>query len=474
MTAFVPSSQVERIRQAINHPIVDADGHILEYLPLIHEIAEELSDRPTADDMLADLCDRTTRLRSTDRRDRRSMGMWRGSWWGAPAANTTDRATTTLPRLLYHRLDELGIDFQFVYPTLGLLVFLTPDADLRRLMARSFNIYYSSVFEGVRDRLEPGAVIPMHTPQEAVEEIRFAVSELSLRTVVMTGVIRRPLPGGGVPGAIWMDTVGHSGDHDYDPVWEECRRLRVVPTFHGTGMGWGSRVSPDNYIFNHLGSFSAACEATCRSLVMGGAVARFPELSWMFLEGGVTWAAQLQADLLEHFEKRNRQAVSQYDPRLIDWEQMNALFAEYATGRLAKSERPSSQAWVPYLSDPGDGDPLQDDFADSGVTAPEQFLEFFSSFYFGCEPDDRLCAVAFDRRLNPHDANLNAVFSTDIGHWDVRDSREVLGEVWRLREQSLLSERDFRALTYSNVVESHTRMNPDFFRGTALDGTGLD
>jgi len=232
-------------------------------------------------------------------------------------------------------------------------------------------------------------------------------------------------------------------------------------------MGWGSRTSPDNYVYNHLGSFSAACEACCRSIIMGGAASRFPNLSWMFLEGGVTWAAQLQADLIEHFEKRNHVAVSQYDPRRIDWTLMNSLFAEYATGRLTKSEQPSD-VWVPYLSDPGDGDPTQDDFADSGVTSPEQFLERFRSFYFGCEPDDRLCAVAFDERLNPRGSRLNAVFSSDIGHWDVQDAREVLSEVWSLREESLLSEEDFRRLMFGNVVESFTRMDPGFFDGTAI------
>jgi len=418
--------------------------------------------------MMAPLCDRTRAVRATDRDARRSAGMWRGSWWGVPAGNTVDRATTTLPRLLYHRLDEFGIDFQFVYPTLGLLVMLVADDELRRLMARSFNIYYASIFEGLRDRLEPAAIIPMHSPDEAVEEIRYAVAELGLRTVVMSGAIPRRLPGATVDGAIWIDTVAYGSDFDYDAVWRECERLRVVPTFHGTGMGWGSRVSPDNYVFNHLGSFSAAGEACCRAIVMGGAAARFPNLSWLFLEGGVTWPAQLQADLLEHFEKRNIGAVSQYDPRRIDRSLLRSLFAEFASGRLAKAE-PNFDDLVPYLSDPADGEPMEDDFADSGITGPEGFLEAFHRFYFGCEPDDRLCAVAFDERLHPGGSRLNAVFSSDIGHWDVQDAREVLSELWRLREESLISEADLRRLMFGNVVECFLRARPDFFTGTSIE-----
>jgi len=39
-----------------------------------------------------------------------------------PTENTLDRGTTTLPRLLYERLDEFGTDFAIIYPTAGLRV----------------------------------------------------------------------------------------------------------------------------------------------------------------------------------------------------------------------------------------------------------------------------------------------------------------------------------------------------------------
>ena len=40
-------------------------------------------------------------------------------WWGAPTANTLDRATAMLPGLLYDRMDELGFDLTVLYPTAG-------------------------------------------------------------------------------------------------------------------------------------------------------------------------------------------------------------------------------------------------------------------------------------------------------------------------------------------------------------------
>ena len=98
----------------------------------------------------------------------------------------------------------------------------------------------------------------------------------------------------------------------------------MTPTFHSTGMGWGSRTSPTSYVANHVGSFGAAGEALCRSLVLGGVMHRFPELRFAFLEGGVTWAATLCSDLVGHFEKRHSDAIGRYDPDRLDRAQLDA------------------------------------------------------------------------------------------------------------------------------------------------------
>ena len=109
------------------------------------------------------------------------------------------------------------------------------------------------------------------------------------------GLVQRPAPGVDPPSraARWVDTLGHDSDYDYDPLWQRCVELGVSPTFHSAAMGWGSRTSPTNYVYNHIGIFAAAGEALCRSLFLGGVPHRFPELRFAFLEGGVAWAASL-------------------------------------------------------------------------------------------------------------------------------------------------------------------------------------
>ena len=71
--------------------------------------------------------------------------------------------------------------------------------------------------------------------------------------------------------------------------------------------------------------------------------------------------------------------------------------------------------------------------------------------------------------MNPFGARLNAMFSSDIGHWDVQDASEVLSESYELVERGVLGVDDFRDFTFTNTVHLHGKMNPQFFEGTAIE-----
>ena len=40
---FPPTDAVRRIRDRVDHPIVDGDGHLLEFVPLVLDIAAEVA-----------------------------------------------------------------------------------------------------------------------------------------------------------------------------------------------------------------------------------------------------------------------------------------------------------------------------------------------------------------------------------------------------------------------------------------------
>ena len=71
-------------------------------------------------------------------------------------------------------------------------------------------------------------------------------------------------------------------------------------------------------------------------------------------------------------------------------------------------------------------------------------------------------------RANPLGARLNAIFSSDIGHFDVPDMTGVLPEAYEMVEKELATPADFRDFTFGNVVRLFGRVNPRFFEGTRV------
>jgi hypothetical protein len=106
----------------------------------------------------------------------------------------------------------------------------------------------------------------------------------------------------------------------------------------------------------------------------------------------------------------------------------------------------------------------------SKISRKEDFLDLYASrFYFGCEADDPINAWAFNRKANPLGARLNALFSSDIGHFDVPDMTEVVPEAYELVEHGLLDDDDFRDFMFANAVRFWGEVNPDFFKGTVVE-----
>jgi hypothetical protein len=288
--------------------------------------------------------------------------------------------------------------------------------------------------------------------------------------VLLAGHVARPTPIADPPRtARWLDTVGQDSLYDYDPVWQRLVELGVAATFHSSAMGWAGRASPSSYVFNHLGNFGAAGEATCRSLFLAGVTRRFPRLRLAFLEGGVAWACQLYADLVGHYEKRNARAIRDLDPRAIDHARLRELFARHASKRFARHEGELEEA-VHLLAEPDEDPAGLDEFAACAIERAEQIRELFAGpFLFGCEADDPMNAAAFDARRNPFGAKLRALWGSDIGHWDVPDVRRALPEAWEQVERGWLSEDEFRDFVFANPVELWTATRPDFFRGTSVE-----
>ena len=77
-------------------------------------------------------------------------------------------------------------------------------------------------------------------------------------------------------------------------------------------------------------------------------------------------------------------------------------------------------------------------------------------------------AVAFGKG-NPFGAQLNAIYSSDIGHFDVIDMRDPLPEAFELVEDGHITQDNFRDFVFTNAVKLWGTQNPNFFKGTVVE-----
>jgi predicted TIM-barrel fold metal-dependent hydrolase len=260
-----------QIRSRLTHPVIDADGHWIEFAPVFAEQIRKVGGDRAAEGFLS-VGQGTRDALAMSVAERQQRRISQEAFWARPEKNTRDRATAMLPRLLYERLAEFGIDFAVIYPTAGLRLPRIADDERRRAACRAFNIVTADYFQGFADRLTPAAVIPMHTPEEAIAELEHSTRQLGCKVAMFGSLMPRPVPAiGEAEGdaqrfAVWYDALGLDGAHDYDPVWAKCLELGIAPTFHSGARRQGLRLSPTNFTYNHIGHFAAAGHAVCKAM----------------------------------------------------------------------------------------------------------------------------------------------------------------------------------------------------------------
>jgi predicted TIM-barrel fold metal-dependent hydrolase len=461
------------VRSRLKHPVIDSDGHFIESVPTFLEYLKIVGGAVLAgrfESVWGNSHIAAQSWYNLSPAQRRDLRATRAPWFTLPTKNTLDRATAMFPKLMFERLDEMGLDFTVMYPGLGLTAPALDDGEMRRASCRALNNLYADLFRDFARRITPVGIIPMHTPQEAIEELEHAVKDLGLKAVMMASYVRRPVKGivsrypEAAPYAFWLDTYGIDSEYDYDPVWGKCVDLGVAPTFHSAGYGWAWRNSISNFMFNHIGHFAASAEGLCRSLFMGGITRRFPDLRCAFLEGGVGWARSLLSDSIGHWEKRTAEALENYDPAGLDREMMLDLSERYGSSLCALGK-------VEFLAGTHKEDSTAvDEWGPCQIHRKEDLGDLFvPHFYFGCEGDDPVTASAFDAKRNPFNARLKAVYGSDIGHWDVPDMRDVTKEAYEMVEKGLITDEDFRDFVFVNPVDLWTCLNPEFFAGTVVE-----
>jgi predicted TIM-barrel fold metal-dependent hydrolase len=469
------ATEAQRIRASLPHPVVDADGHILESLPLLMSYVERLYGAGAVDAFQAENAGHPVRTMGS-----RERGEPRSSWWPT-SNNALDQVTCTSPTLFAERMEEMGVDYAVLYPSFGLRLLTTRDDTVRRQMIRAQNTMLADLYADVADKVTAVAAVPMHTPEEAVDELCFVVRELGFKAVTMPPAVARPLPAlpDAFPAARLVDRYGIDSEYDYSPVWQTCVDLGVVATFHG---GQGYLYMPDgqdsytNFAANHILAHAYLQLQTLKSLLFAGVPQRFPELRFAFLEGGAGWACDLLHHFEEHREKRSGEGLKLLDPRLMDQELYNDLLEKY--GMPVPPRTADGLAWraggfqmsrtAPEA--PADAEWIRDEFADSLIESDADIREMFEDrLFFGCEADDRSVYRATDTKGNAMNARLQPLFSSDAGHFDLPDIRFAVPESHKLVERGLIDDTAYNDFVFGNAVRMYGSMHHGFFTGTTIE-----
>lgn len=459
------SVTAREIRSKIGHPVIDCDGHLLEPTAALHEFLAELVGDRGARRILRN----AGQQMSSD--DRGLLQPKTGAW--LTPSRSRDIATAMAPALRAERTEELGIDFSIVYPSIGLVLAALPNADFRLPGVRAVNKMTAALCRDYGKRLIPAALIPMHTPAEALEELAYVKAELGSRVAVIPPIVMRSVPAfqEAFPRLSWLDSYGIDSAYDYDPVWAKFTELGLAVTSHGgvincLPFGWDS---PSNYVYNHIGAHSYQQEHLCKSLVLGGVPMRFPQLNFAFLECGALWAVGLLHALVDHYEKRGPAGISQLDPAQTDRAELEQLLRRYGGASFVASIQQAAGRSRGSASHAVPGQ----DFALAQISSAADIVRMFDRFFFGCEADDHSVAVAFGA-ANLVGTQIKTVFGSDIGHWDVPDAGEVLPESYELVEDSAIDLDDYQDFVFRNSVRLHGQMNASFFAGTAIEDQASD
>jgi predicted TIM-barrel fold metal-dependent hydrolase len=485
MSSTAPSRS-EKVRSQLNHPVIDSDGHQVNFGPAVEDYVRAIG----GSDYAVRYIPQNLRVLTGSDGERSRSRNTRPVWWIYPTANALDRATSALPRLLYERLDELGIDYTVLYPsTMGFQVYRVgsestdrdDDPELRRVTLRATNAYRLDICREFADRMTPAVTVSMTTPEEAIEDLDYTVNELGGKVIHVLPVLRpiesvhERYPGIGKENGrfdrhnYWLDTFGLDSEYDYDPFWKRAVELNAPLATHGTGLGFTGRASPTNHVYNHMGHFADAGEAFCKSLFLGGVTRRFPQLKFAFLEGGGSTGARIYCDLFPRWEKRGRDGIQGLNPAGLDRQLFYDLHVKYG-GEMVEGRLDQVLTTGVNIVPEEIEDVELDDFAACGIERPEDIRDLFiPHFFFGCEADDPMNRIAFDRLLLPLGEQINTLFSSDMGHWDVPDTADVVREAYEQVENGLLTDENFRDFVFTNPVKFFAGSNPDFFNGTKVE-----
>ena len=201
-------------------------------------------------------------------------------------------------------MDEMGVDYALMFPTLASLVEerMKDDPVLVHDVIHALNRWmyetWSFDYEG---RIFSTPVITLPIVDRALEELQWCL-ERGARTVLV-----RPAP---VPGFRGSRSFGFE---EFDPFWQACVEAGIPVAMHASDSGYADFLNvwepADEYLPFKPTAFRMAAmgkrpiEDTMLALVCHGALSRNPDLRILSIENGASWVSHVLYELKDVYGK---------------------------------------------------------------------------------------------------------------------------------------------------------------------------
>ena len=201
-------------------------------------------------------------------------------------------------------MDEQGVDRTLMFPTLASVLEerMKEDPELMHVAIHSFNEWLYETWQfNYEDRIFTTPVITLPILEKALEELEWVLARGARAVLVRPA----PVPGYKGPRSFALP--------EFDPFWRRVVEADILVTLHSSDSGYerfanewigsSSEFLPfQPSAFRMLSSWRPIEDAVA-SLIVHGALTRFPTLKIAAVENGASWIEPLQKSLKDLYKK---------------------------------------------------------------------------------------------------------------------------------------------------------------------------
>jgi predicted TIM-barrel fold metal-dependent hydrolase len=201
-------------------------------------------------------------------------------------------------------MDELGLDYSLMFPTLASLVEerMKDDPEMTHDVIHALNQWmYETWSFNYSDRIFATPVITLPILERALAELEWCLQR-GAKTVLV-----RPAP---VPGFRGSRSFGLE---EFDPFWQACIKADIPVAMHASDSGYAELLNiwepGEEFLpfrptaFRMVAMGKRPIEDAMAALVCHGALSRNPELRVMSIENGASWVSKLFYEFSDVYAK---------------------------------------------------------------------------------------------------------------------------------------------------------------------------